>query len=154
MEYNFKAHFIRDPLKSKSDNWQDTAHKWLVSINGQDFEYYTGLAHRKEVRKGHRGRIGNYTYDEMARMNLTEAGFKQLLELSKPTPPTPDDVLYCLVSDAEAAETTFAEWCNNFGYDTDSRKALAIYEQCQQNTDKLRKAGINIAAERERLQDY
>lgn len=46
-----------------------------------------------------------------------------------------------------------ADWCANFGDDEDSRKALAIYEARQKNTDKLRKAGINIAAERERLQD-
>lgn len=82
------------------------------------------------------------------------AGSGHVTESGKPKKPLYDDVLYCLVSDADAAEMTFADWCSNLGYDTDSRKALSIYEQCQQNADKLRKAKIDIAAERERLQDY
>lgn len=150
----FNATLVRQPLKPKSNDWQETAHKWHITINGQEFDYYSGLAHREAILKHRKSEGGGYTYDELKHKNLTQAGFEQMLKLSKPVKPSLDDVLYCLVSDADAAEMTFSEWCSNFGYDTDSRKALATYELCQQSADKLRKAGIDIAAQRERLQDY
>lgn len=118
---NFNVKFTRNPITSESDDWKDTAHQWRVTINRQEFGYFTGIAHRK----------GN-----------------------TPTPPTLDDVLFCLVSDAEAGCMTFSEWCACFGYDEDSRKALNIYHECQETYHKLRKARVNIEAERERLQDY
>jgi hypothetical protein len=151
-EIEFKTTFIRDPLKQKSDNWQETAHKWLVTINGQDFDFYTGLGHRTACRMG---RIGTgFTYDQLKNKNLTESGLKTLLKISKPTPPKLDDVLFSLVNDASANSMSFAEWCSNYGYEVDSRKAFSLYEQCQNNADKLRKAGIDIEKERERLEDY
>lgn len=146
----YKAVLIREPLKAKSEDWQETAHHWFVTINGQSFDYYTGRAHRTPYGHG-------YMRDEYARLKhktLTDAGLETLLKNSKATAPSLDDVLHNLVSDADAAEQTFSEWCSNFEYDTDSRKALATYEACQQCADKLRKAGIDIAAERERLQDH
>lgn len=43
--------------------------------------------------------------------------------------PTAYDVLYCLVSDACGYEEAhgFEDWCNEYGYDTDSRTAEAAY---------------------------
>lgn len=116
------AQLLRPPLTGKSDDWRETAFHWLVDINGQKFDFYTGSAH------------------------VDKRG--------KPAKPKLDDVLHSLVMDADACDMSFSEWCSNLGYDEDSRKALDIYIQCQKSADKLRKAGVNIAAERERLQDY
>lgn len=55
-----------------------------------------------------------------------------------PVPPSAADVLHCLCSDARAGEATFADFCTDFGYDTDSRKALEIYLNCQAEGPKLR----------------
>lgn len=115
------AELVRAAIKEKSDNWQETADQWRVNINGQKFDYYTGIGHRKEGR---------------------------------PQKPELDAVLYALVWDASASEESFDDWCAGLGYDTDSRKALETYLQCQETVTKLRKAGINIPAERERLADY
>lgn len=115
------AELVRAAIKEKSNNWQETADQWLVNINGQKFDYYTGIGHRKKGR---------------------------------PQKPELDAVLYALVLDAGASEERFDDWCANFGYDPDSRKALETYLQCQETAAKLRKAGINIAAECERLADY
>jgi hypothetical protein len=41
-----------------------------------------------------------------------------------------EDVLYSLVLDASAWRMTFDEWCSEYGFDTDSRKAHASYMQC------------------------
>ena len=116
----FEAKLVRRPIAKKSNDWRQTAFQWLVFINGQQFDFFTG-----------------YSWVE-----------------DKPKQPSLDDVLHSLVMDAEAEEMGFADWCATFGYDTDSRKALDVYLSCQHNTTLLREAGVNIAAERERLADY
>lgn len=44
--------------------------------------------------------------------------------------PTAADVLYCVCSDARAADDSFEGWCSEFGYETDSRKAEKTYKAC------------------------
>lgn len=126
----------RHPLALKSENWQDTADHWRVDINGQKFDFYTGVGLRKGYKQGAR-----YTLES-------------LRAETRPQKPKLDDVLHSLVMDAEACNESFEEWCSNFGSNPDSIKALETYRDCQKNADKLRKAGINIEAERERLADY
>lgn len=55
--------------------------------------------------------------------------------------PKPEDVLECLVSDAQAAgpETSFENFCDDFGYDTDSRKAERVYKACQRTGKHLKR---------------
>ena len=48
----------------------------------------------------------------------------------RPVAPTAASVLYSLLQDASGADENFHDWCANYGYDTDSRKALATYEAC------------------------
>jgi hypothetical protein len=48
----------------------------------------------------------------------------------RPDSPTKIDVLRALLSDAEAGTTTFENWCADFGYSSDSIKALRTYEAC------------------------
>lgn len=45
--------------------------------------------------------------------------------------PKANDVMSCLVSDANAGMATFDDFCNEFGYDTDSRKAEQTWQACQ-----------------------
>ena len=71
-------------------------------------------------------------------------------------PPTAADLLHCLVLDASCAENTFEEWCSELGYDTDSRKAEEIYNQCRKQTrDAMRVLGSKLLADAGTLlQDY
>lgn len=147
-DIKFTATLIRNPKKAKSDDWRETSHEWIVTINDQSFSYYTGLGHREAQT------FTKVEFDRLKYKNLTDAGVQELLKISKPTPPKLDDVLHSLVMDADACEMSFDEWCDNFGSSTDSRKALETYLACQENTGKLRKAGIDISAERERLQNH
>jgi isopropylmalate/homocitrate/citramalate synthase len=39
--------------------------------------------------------------------------------------------LYCFVSDACSAQNGFEDFCNEFGYNEDSRAAERIYKQCK-----------------------
>lgn len=150
------------PFDTIKPNFMD---KWQVTIcvagrNPQFFEFHTGIGHRKLLEKNMR------QYDQWrhaVEIDILRQGewhdrVKQKAAIehdSRPVPPKLDDVLYSLVTDSEAGQTTFADWCANFGYDEDSRKALATYEACQQNADKLRKAGVtDLEKAREAFQDY
>jgi hypothetical protein len=50
--------------------------------------------------------------------------------------PTVEDVLDCLASDAGCA-STFEDWCAEFGYDSDSRKAEQTYRLIREQSEKL-----------------
>jgi len=54
------------------------------------------------------------------------------------TEPTAADVLSCLCSDARGGESTFEEFCSDFGYDTDSRKAERLYRECERSAKRVR----------------
>lgn len=62
--------------------------------------------------------------------------------------PSPASVLSCLLSDASLGAELFADFCTDMGYDEDSRKALAIYEECQKTAAQLR---MFTPGEREKL---
>ena len=53
--------------------------------------------------------------------------------------PTISDVLYSLVSDSEASEMSFSEWCGELGYNDDSRKAERTYQACVRVGARLKK---------------
>lgn len=57
------------------------------------------------------------------------------------------DVLACLISDAQCGrDTTFENFCSDFGYDTDSRKAHATWLVCVETDAKI---AAFLGAERE-----
>lgn len=67
-----------------------------------------------------------------------EAGFFNNLNVRftnnwVPIFPDPDDVLGCLVTDAQCAyhARTFEEFCSDLGYNDDSIKAVKTYEACK-----------------------
>lgn len=67
--------------------------------------------------------------------------------------PTYDDVLSSLLSDDFAADLTYKEFCAECGYET-GQESRQVYAVCQENAAKLRLTGIDLEAERLRLEDY
>lgn len=59
-------------------------------------------------------------------------------KFDRPVAPKPDGVLYALMSDSEALNTSFHFWCSDFGYDNDSIKHFNIYQDCCNNALKFR----------------
>jgi hypothetical protein len=51
--------------------------------------------------------------------------------------PTIGTVLSCLRSDAGAYNLSFEEWCSEYGYDDDSRKAERTYNACRDTAADL-----------------
>jgi hypothetical protein len=60
-------------------------------------------------------------------------------ENDKPIPPQVTEVLDNLASDAQGVEDvrSFEEWADNYGYDTDSRKAEEVYKVCLRQAKEL-----------------
>lgn len=102
----------------KSAAWEDTAFHYSVTLKYKDksarFEYKCGLGHCK-----HR--------------QFISLGFVRFA----PILPSAADVVNSCLMDSDACSMSFAQWCDELGYDTDSRQALKTYEACQENGDKL-----------------
>lgn len=157
---------------------KDSMVRWLVTINGQTFDYGEGIGHfvtggkmwkepevvnqaiAEKIATGRNtcnieNTMANYYKPTKRLPNARWCGASgYFVGVGKVLPPELDAVLYCLLCDAEAENMGHAEWCDNFGYEEDSCKGLETYLECQGIAQKLRKAGVNIAAERERLADY
>lgn len=79
--------------------------------------------------------------------NSTSLGWVRKRTL--PKKPFAACVLHSLLLNADSGNMLFEEFCANFGYDTDSRKAFAVYEACQKVEADLRR--FLSRAEREKL---
>ncbi len=55
-----------------------------------------------------------------------------------PATPTVADVLYCLLNDAACGCMTHSEFCDEYGYNEDSRKNFELYLACQKTHDKIK----------------
>lgn len=116
----------------KKDNWD--CFLWNVSLNYKGnsmfFNYHTGLAH------------------------VTKPKHKLMAPM--PIKPNLKDVMYAILSDGDALNDNFADWCANYGYDDDSISALNTYNQCCKIGKDLKSLFSNDELEimREALQDY
>jgi hypothetical protein len=129
----------------KRDGWQlELLHK----NNTEYFDYFTGIGHRV-VPKVDKAWIMR---DYKSSVNLKY----YLAKYAKPVTPEVCGIIYSLILDSEALHTSFADWCDNFGYDSDSIKAFNTYQACTDNAKKMRKVIDNPTLEllRDALQDY
>ncbi len=126
----------------ENEKWQHFL--WNVSINGVDFSYKTGIGHLIQ-------------WDKKVNMNRYVNPLDALRRLSKswPAGKRPDncislpsinawvkipdqlEVLHCLLSDQQAGSMSFVDFCSDFGYDSDSIKAVDIYRACMENAQKV-----------------
>lgn len=114
--------------------------KWRVTILKNNyncsFDYIQGLGYLKNFKKVS-GR--EYTKDiEQACKHTAATGISKQVHTSKGpvcigvTKPDLLDVVHCLLLDSAVLEfSDFEEWANEYGYNTDSRKAEEIYERCR-----------------------
>lgn len=102
------------------DQWSQ-ADKWYVTIKSKNaeasFDYHTGLGHRFIIKRREDSWSGK--------------------QEDIPVEPAMSDVLNCLMTDATALDESFKNWCDNFGYDVDSRKAERTYFECQELGEKV-----------------
>ena len=143
----------------KREKWD--CDSWRFTMKKQSFEYFTGMAHREDVTADTKKRAA-YEFtsltekDKSGQTMYGRRYLQRVQELRKPQTPPIASLLYSLILDGSACSESFASWCDSFGYDSDSRKARATYEACQQGFDKLRKvfSPAQIAHIQELLQEY
>jgi hypothetical protein len=155
-EFDFKAMHLQ--LTFDKDFW--VFDEYQIMINDQSFTYKMGIGHRKLTKymehqvknKRERNVLNRIPKKSVENYRLYINELKRDTVIDKK--PCIDDVFYSLVMDSMAMEESFKDWCYNFGYDTDSRKALNIYLKCQDNANKLKKLGVNISETLEKFEDY
>jgi len=129
--------------------------KYIVIIEGQDFEYSCGIGHRIEL-----DRFKREVFKKVMNKNPQKTKsnlylyIDELKKCSKPKPLNIDDILYSLFLDSQAGAESFDDFCDNFGYNNDSIKANDIYKACQKNAKKVKTFITDIDKANELFQDY
>lgn len=125
-------------------------YSWLITIGNETFNYKTGIGHA--IKRFNRD---NY------RPNKVPGGKKAVIDAitdSMVFVPEIDEVLSCLLSDADFGNESFNDFCDNLGYSSDSIKAFDVYRSCMDTGKRLRVAlGENYTGEVGRiraLRDY
>jgi len=127
------------------EGWQ--CDQWKVSIGSFSFDYYTGVGLRNKKKNAIPApNCGKNTiaYVEWGKYNII------------PVIPHSADLLYGILLDSESAETSFNNWCDNYGCSNDSISAFNIYQKCCEYSKELRKvfSRSQIDALKEIFQEY
>ena len=122
----FSVHLVGE---TKRDDWKCDEWRTRFEAGRADYEnaYYTGTGHRKIVR--------GFSASMMPGARMVRG---QWQAEGKPQAPSAASVLHSWILDGRAIDQSFADWCANFGYDEDSRKALQTYSDCCEIGRKLR----------------
>ena len=160
LQENNIAYGVRYVGETMRDNkWQCDA--WRVSFTAVRFpqklpgtvsietDYYTGLGHRKPVKGSNQMRESKFPKNTVGYHNWVK-------QYVRPTAPCAADVLYGLILDSSAIDTSFEYWCSDYGYDADSISALNTYQACCKIAKELRQVFTNAQVETLRglLEDY
>jgi hypothetical protein len=142
----YSCKYVRE---TKIDDW--ACDVWSTWLNKVHFDYRTGLGLR-ELRPWKHGELG---YNNGHQPRPGTLLHEQWMKSAKPVAPDCEDVLACLLRDGEALDTSFVDWCDNFGYDDDSIKARATYDACCEIGKQLRRlfTPSALAALRAALED-
>ena len=122
--------YVRAAFKTQedmNDEWKKKANKWQVKIVYFDKKYVTDFY----------------------------MGSSLVNQMNRPKKPTIKDMLSSFMLD-DVSGMSFKDFCNEFGYDNDSIKALKIYKGCQRETEAYYDMFDSEEREilRELLEDY
>jgi len=142
------------PTEHVMDSWSCVLSRGSQTMT---IPFHQGLAHRKMDEESYAKSIYGSAYlrTRIAERQAEVAKRKADIERNKdrykwaredydiywkPVAPELDTVLDCLRSDAESWENArnFEDFCAEFGYDTDSRKAEGIYRACGEVAKELK----------------
>lgn len=147
------------PINDRSLNW-----RVALKVDGREVlscDYSAGIAHCPAYKRLKMGGFSRVTVDQVeAIKHETETGrawSEHLAAGGKPILPCEVDVIWSLAQDADVINhATFEEWAENFGFDSDSRKAEATYRECLTHALALRNAlgEGGLARLQEAGQDY
>lgn len=112
---------------------------WRVTLQAKgraviSCEYGAGVAHcpayKLSVKEA--GGLNSIMRHEMLKHECeTGREYRRFGNPGAPILPDSVRVIGCLMMDAAAVnESSFSDWCENFGFDSDSIKARKIYDEC------------------------
>ncbi|MFZ2992438.1 MAG: hypothetical protein WA061_01870 [Microgenomates group bacterium] len=131
--------------RNAGEKYPSLNYKVTLLIRGKEFlttDYGMGSGHCPSYKRAFK-----QSYDErQAVLQECESGFESkgtfssgyfLPNKKKPILPDIVDVMYSLTLDSDAVECDFEDWCGNYGYEEDSRKAEKIFNECREIGLKL-----------------
>jgi hypothetical protein len=122
-------------------------------LNEFTFTYDEGVPHDRVPDWA----LDNYSFEVTISRNGNEATFDFFMGQGTDGTPKLENVLECLVSDYQSYKSTasFIEWADEYGFDSDSIKALNTYNLVKENAIKLDTllTGIEVDALQETLEE-
>lgn len=154
--FNFNSDFSGSDEPWSCDEWR------IIFRNADkvqmNTEYYTGIGHRilKSIYKNDQRSKNDFIAVKNNLKPKTERNISILLSISEPVKPSAASVLYSLVMDMTALDTSFEYWCDELGYNSDSISHFNIYQKCCNIGKKMKQVFTNKQIEtlRELLRDY
>ncbi len=151
-------------VNRKESSFPD-ADKWRVTFKkagkySKEFEFNTGSGNRYtkksslSISKSYLEKVKEITGLNSALIadsKTTKADRSGAYQDSYAITPTQASVLYCLLADAECGSLSFDDFCDNYGYDSDSMSDFKIYQACMQTTKDIN--NLFTMTERQQLQD-
>jgi hypothetical protein len=125
----YKAVYIGEEMRDWGGDKPQQVDAYRVYFGVFATDYHMGLGTRKLVKGAPKN---------TARHN-TVAYTDYMRGYMRPCAPTSACVLYALLSDAQACDMSFNDWCTDFGYDADSITALNTYQACCSIGESMRK---------------
>jgi len=141
-----------------------TESKFRVTVkkNNQEYtvDYHKGCGLRRwtqivNLDRYHGAKHSTITLHPL--LNPTSYEERQaLLNYTEPEPVTLDEIIYSLHMDATCVcfGETFEDFCDELGYDNDSRKAEKFYHACRDTLATLIRMGVDLEKLGELFQDY
>jgi len=145
----YEANFL--PIKQPKGEVKNPQLNWSIYFKTDKgsitTNYSEGIGHVKHYRQRKNNSIDESGVQEAFRKTC-ETGklfvdknghVKHFIMLGNQPKPGRENVIYCLLSDADCLDYTFQEWCDNMGYNTDSIKDKELYEKCIHQSVQFRR---------------
>ena len=122
---------------------RDERFNYIVELNGHEFTYFQGIGHCY-ISKGSKGKKSplDIITDKEDEIFVKNKMFKRVhlefMERIYISFPKEESILECLEFDSQCGNLSFYDFCDEFGYDHDSIKALNIHFACMETAKKLR----------------
>lgn len=153
-QITYSVAYVGEMQKAWNDGDKATPmDQWIIAFKrgkeSMQEMYFTGIGLRTKAKPK--------SFDGLHGLKATD---KRVIDWhkknDKPCKPSATSVLYSLTMDMQAMHESFNDWCDNYGYDSDSMKAFKTYQDCCEIGKKMVKifTKADIDTLRDMLQDY
>lgn len=120
----------REEIYIQNHFHMELSSKFLGRQNRDDWEYFAYMVTLESTIHPNSASYNTQFHNDIGHI------FK---DTETPAAPLPFRALTAILLD-DAKGAGFEDWCDELGFDTDSRKALSMYLQCQEQTARFKRA--------------